>query len=86
MTWHGEQEKDARISFFPKRPERRRETERPISEKVLKSREREGGGGSGDVEVLVESVKAERRLSSISLNFHTPTSKPRLLAPFFCDT
>ena len=40
--------KDARISFFPKRPERRRETDRPISEKVLKSRERENGGGCGD--------------------------------------
>jgi hypothetical protein len=47
MTWQREQKKDARISFFPNKAVKSFEIDKPMSERVLKSRERRSGGGEG---------------------------------------
>jgi hypothetical protein len=54
VTWQKKrrQAKDVRISFFPNRPVKRRDTDIPIAEeKVLKSRQKERGTAVAVVDV-----------------------------------
>src|SRR6266853_3450103 len=80
VTWQKIVVGDARISFFPKRPERRRDTDRPMADKNLEEslkRGEMGGSGDGRRRCWLRACKGQpKRTPPLSAPIHTPKTNP----------